>query len=280
MVASGGARLGLSCSLDGDCGQVVIFVNNLFSSRQTWSRLVPEAARRHRVLTYDLRNQGESADATEGFGLQAHVDDLVGLLDAFGIEQAWLIGTSLSTLICREFGVQHPRRTAGLILGGPAFGPFGGGRRDFFLKSWLQTLETKGMGALFAQLYPLVLSDRMVQCHGTTGYLALREAFAGLYSSPARLARSLAAFQNLDERPERLRAVGCPVLLMVGDADFLAGPTAVDMTSRLFRQGEHLVLPGAGHLLYVDMPWRFGQVLLDFIGSHCPREGGQNDHHR
>lgn len=272
-MSHGRPQLGLSCSLDGEHGQVIVFVNNLFSSRRTWNRLVPQAAQHHRVLTYDLRDQGGSDDAAAGFGLHTHVNDLVSLLDAFGVEKAWLIGTSLSTLICREFALRHPRRTAGLILGGPAFGPFSGSRRNFYVKSWLQTLETRGIGALFAQLYPLVLSDRMVQCHGTTGYLALREAFISLYSSLARLARSLAAFQNLDERPERLRAVDCPVLLMAGDADFLNGAAGVGMTSKLFRQGDHLIFPGAGHLLYLDMPQRFGQVLLDFIGSHRLSKG-------
>jgi pimeloyl-ACP methyl ester carboxylesterase len=272
MVPNTRRRLGLSYRLDGDQGQVIVFLNNLFSPRRTWTRLVPQAAQHHRVLTYDLRNQGESGDAADGFGLQAHVDDLVSLLDTFDVEQAWLVGSSLSTLVCREFAVQHPGRAAGMILGGPAFGPFGGRRRTFFIKSWLQTLDSMGMGALFAQLYPLVLSDRTVQCHGITGFLALREAFIALHSSPARLARSLAAFQDIDERPDRLRAIECPVLLMAGDADFLAGASAVDTTSRLFRRGNHVILPGAGHLLYIDMPSRFGQVLLDFIGSHRPAQ--------
>jgi 3-oxoadipate enol-lactonase len=253
--------------LAGDRGPVIVFVNNLFSSRRAWPRLVPEAVRGHRVITYDLRNQGDSADATNGFSLQTHVDDLARLLDTCAVEQAWLVGTSLSSLICWDFGSQHPRRTAGMILCSPVFGPFGGWRRNYFIRSWLYTLDSGGLAGLFAQLYPLVLSDRTVQCNGVIGFLALRETFIGLHSSSARLSRSLAVFKDIDERPDGLQEIDCPVLLMAGDGDFLASAATVDMTSRLFRNGEQLILPGAGHLPYIDMPSRFQHTLLDFIDS-------------
>jgi 3-oxoadipate enol-lactonase len=261
------ASTGISYEVAGDQGPFIVFVNNLFSSRRTWGTLLPEAASRHRVITYDLRSQGESADAAQEFDLRTHVDDLAGLLDACGAERAWLVGTSLSTLICRDFGIRHPRRVAGMILCGPAFGPFGAWRRNYLISSWLRALDSGGICALFGQLYPLVLSARAVQCNGTVGFLALREAFIDLYSTPARLARTLAAFKGVDERPDRLQAIESPVLLVAGDADFLAGPAEVDMTARLLRHGEPLILPGAGHLAYVDMPARFQHVLLDFIAS-------------
>lgn len=263
------AESGIVYEADGDRGPAVVFPNSFFLSRQAWAPLVREAARRYRVFSYDLRNQGDSADAPDGFSLQTHIDDLRSLLDAHDIGQAWLVGTSLSTLICRDFAGQHPSRVAGMVLCGPLFGVFGARRRNYFIRSWLRTLEAGGTADLFAQLYPLLLSDRAIQCGDAVGFLALREAFIGLHASAARLARSLAAFADIDDRPDQLQEIGCPVLLMAGDGDALAGQTALAMTSRLLPNAEHLVLPGAGHLPYLDMPARFQQVLLEFIDGRA-----------
>lgn len=261
------AGTGLACDLDGDQGPFVVFPGNLFSSRLTWATLLPDALGRYRMLSYDLRNQGESPDAGDGFGLQTHLDDLLGLLDTHGIDRAWLIGTSLSAIICRDFAAQHPHRVAGMVLCSPAFGAFGARRRAYFIRSWRHALETGGIQTLFAQLYPLMLSDRAIQCYGVVGFLALREAFIGLHASPERLGRSLAVFQEIEDRPDRLQSVSCPVLLISGDADFLTGPTALAMTASLIPGSEQLVLPGAGHMPYLEMPDRFQQLLMAFIDA-------------
>jgi 3-oxoadipate enol-lactonase len=263
------AESGIVYDVEGDRGPAVVLPSSFFLSRRAWAPLAREAARHYRVFSYDLRNQGDSADAADGFGFQTHIDDLRSLLDAHDIGQAWLVGTSLSTLICRDFAGQHPSRVAGMVLCGPVFGVFGARRRNYFIRAWLRTLEAGGMADLFAQLYPLLLSDRAIQYSDAIGFLALREAFIGLHASAARLGRSLSAFADIDDRPDRLQEIGCPVLLMAGDGDALAGQTALAMTSRLLPDAQHLVLPGAGHLPYLDTPARFQQVLLEFIDGHA-----------
>jgi len=53
------------------------------------------------------------------------VGDLLSLLDSLGVEQTYLLGVSLSTLLCRDFAVEHPERVKGMIMCGPPPAPTG-----------------------------------------------------------------------------------------------------------------------------------------------------------
>jgi lipase len=74
------------------------------------------AARGITVLVPDLRGRGASAVLPGPYGLDAHVADLVAVLDHWGVEQAVLAGHSTGAYIVGRLAAAHPERCAGVVL--------------------------------------------------------------------------------------------------------------------------------------------------------------------
>jgi pimeloyl-ACP methyl ester carboxylesterase len=250
------------------CGQgpPLTIVNNFFIISPLWRNFTGRLRSRHRLLTYDLRNQGASSPAFGPMPFSRHGDDLAALLDFLGIEKTYLLGTSISTLICRDFALAHPDRVKGLILVGPVFCPFGSKRRKYLTKSWLNSLENGGPGALFDHIYPLIYSDRTIENGGTPAYLAIRERFLAL-NSHEQVRINLSASLTTADDPARLRDVRCPTLLLAGDGDFLSSPTSLAATAKILPDARVEILPLAGHVPYFEATAAFENSALAFLAD-------------
>ncbi|MEV6558217.1 alpha/beta hydrolase [Nocardia sp. NPDC051756] len=97
---------------------VVITPALLMSQRmqQNWGCAL--AGHGYRVITVDML--GTTADGRplpiSRYSCDALGSELIGVLDALGIERATLAGTSLGANVCLEAAAQHPDRVVGLIL--------------------------------------------------------------------------------------------------------------------------------------------------------------------
>jgi pimeloyl-ACP methyl ester carboxylesterase len=79
-----------------------------------------------RCIAYDHRGSGESPVEPASITVDAMVDDVGAVLDAFGVETCLLAGESQGGAIAQYAAVRFPDRIAGLVLSAPA--PTG--RRD------------------------------------------------------------------------------------------------------------------------------------------------------
>lgn len=258
---SGGVEL--YYELHGQGPQLTI-LNNYFIISPLWRNFTKNLVKRNRILTYDFRNQGASSAATNELRVEDHVDDLRELLDRLEIDSTYLLGTSISTLICRDFALAYPDRVKGIIFVGPVFCPFGSRRRKLLTKSWLNSLEKGGPTALFDHIYPLVYSDRTIENGGVPAYLALRERFLAV-ASHEQLRINLQASLTTDDDPARLKEIRCPALILAGDGDFLSSATSLDATSRLFPRARVQVLDFAGHVPYFEATSAFENAVQSFL---------------
>jgi pimeloyl-ACP methyl ester carboxylesterase len=94
----------------------VVAVHGLTANHTCWYPLAEILAPRHRVIAYDLRGRGDSDRPASGYSLAHHGDDLLGLLDHFGLERPVIAGHSLGAHIAVRFAAHHPGRVARLIL--------------------------------------------------------------------------------------------------------------------------------------------------------------------
>lgn len=256
-------------------GPYLTLVNNMFLVSPLWRPFTGRLEEHRTLLGYDMRNQGASTMQDTPVTLDQHVEDLRGLLDHLGIEQTMLLGTSVSTLIAKNFAARYPERVSGLILVGPSFSPFGSARRELLAKSWLKALETEGPTGLFSHIYPQVFGDRAIQEGGAAGFLALRERFLAL-NSAEQLRNNLGASLRVKDDPEALAGLACPVLLMAGDGDLFASRSSLEELAKLLPDATVDVVPYAGHVPYFDAPDTFQDVVIRFLTALDNRPSRQS----
>ncbi|GAB2859914.1 hypothetical protein GCM10022221_69360 [Actinocorallia aurea] len=252
--------------INGTAGPHVTVVNNFFLTAPMWRNYTGRLAERNRVVTYDLRNQGASTADPGVIAWTDHVADLGAVLSAAGADRTYLVGTSISALICRDYALAHPDRVAGLILAGPVCTPSGGLRRRAITRSWANSMEHGGTAALWDHLYSMVFGEPMMRALGTAGYLGLREAFTALHAADL-VAPNLRSSLDASDDPALLGELTCPVLVIAGEEDPLWSPGALAETEQLIKDVRTIWLSGIGHLPYMEAPEVFERDVQEFIDS-------------
>jgi len=68
---------------------------------------------------------------------------------------------------------------------------------------------------------------------------------------------------------EKVKGIPAPTLVIVGDDDFISVEHAAEF-SQLVENGQLAVLPGASHVLPMEKPDLFNQLVLDFTARPIP----------
>ncbi|GAB3001452.1 alpha/beta fold hydrolase [Saccharothrix stipae] len=107
---SGGGRLWTEKSGHGP--PVVLLHGSVHDSR-LWDGVFPALALHRTVIRYDARGLGRSTPPTAPFRYE---DDLLAVLDHFGVERAALVGLSMGGEVALDFTLEHPGRVCSLTL--------------------------------------------------------------------------------------------------------------------------------------------------------------------
>jgi 3-oxoadipate enol-lactonase len=114
----GGIRLACHEARGGrDVGDPVVLLHGLGDDARTWAP-VADAFGGGRAYAVDLRGHGGS-DRPGSYSFTLLRDDVVGLLDALGLERVTLVGHSLGAAVALLVAQHQPRRVSTLIVEEP-----------------------------------------------------------------------------------------------------------------------------------------------------------------
>jgi len=109
-------------------GEPVVLVHGSgpgVSAYANWRLTIPVLAQKFRVYAPDMVGFGfTERPAHIDYNMQTWTDQLIGFLDALGIEQASLVGNSFGGAIALHAADQHPQRVNRLVLMGSVGVPF------------------------------------------------------------------------------------------------------------------------------------------------------------
>jgi pimeloyl-ACP methyl ester carboxylesterase len=99
----------------------ILLLHGAGNSMLSWDEELCErlAAGRRFVIRYDRRDAGRSVTYERGappYSGRDLVDDVVGLLDSFGLASAHLVGMSAGAALAQLVALEHPDRVASLTL--------------------------------------------------------------------------------------------------------------------------------------------------------------------
>jgi lipase len=117
-VAGGALQVARAGPPPDEAESIVLAVHGVTASLMTWRTVARELAEHSRacLLAPDLRGRGRSARLPGPYGIAAHVNDLIAVLDYLGVQRAVLVGHSLGAYVVARVAAEHPARTAALVL--------------------------------------------------------------------------------------------------------------------------------------------------------------------
>jgi pimeloyl-ACP methyl ester carboxylesterase/ketosteroid isomerase-like protein len=231
-------------------GPAMLLSHGYGAACRMWDGQIAAFAGRYRVIVWDMRGHGESADPRDPalYSQELTVGDMAAVLDACGEERAIVGGLSLGGVMSLAFHLAHPERVRALMLfdTGPGF------RNPDARRQWNERAEARARD----------LEAKGLAESGGGG----AETRLGRHRSARGLAR--AARGMLTQQDSRLidtlPHIAVPTLVLVGseDKNFLA---AADYMAGKIPGAKKIVIPGAGHAANLDQPAAFNQAVDEFL---------------
>ena len=204
------------------------------------------------------------------YSLHDMAADCIGLLDAFSIPTAHVVGASMGGMIAQQVAAEYPLRVRSLTsimstTGNPALPP-PSGAATAVLMSRYPDLEDRaayvehGLHALRTIASPGFPFDE-----SATRERILSDALRG-YSATG-FGRQLAAVAVAGDRRDYVRRIKAPTMVIHGESDPLVPVAAGRDTAASIAGAELRVFPGMGH----DLPPALYDKIIDAIVSVAQR---------
>ena len=246
-------------------GPAVLFCHGAGSNAATWWQQIPVFSRSFTCIAYDHRGFGRSPDGGGDFDPAVLVDDALAVLDAERIDSAALVCQSLGGVTGLRLALQCADRVWALV---PCDSPLGiehAGMQSSIARwtaNGVTQAEERALGRDFVGAHPALahLYGQIRRFNPTDE--SLRPRVATLFSP-----------KNLVSR-DRLAALACPTLFVVGSQDPIVTPAIVRDVAHAVPQASVVEIENAGHSPYFEQPALFNQVVSRFLENCSARGAG------
>ncbi len=254
----------LQYSDTGGGGLPVILAHGYFLDKEMFreqSRALP--SQYYRVITWDARGHGGTADDGEPFTYWDSARDLLGLMDALGIDSAVCGGVSQGGFISLRAALLAPERMAGLILFDTEAQACSPGDQQAYRQLFSALSEVGPIDDLVIPLARQIIGDHPAALEWIGKWRAAEQM---PLDAPAE------CLIGRDDIVSRLGEITCPVLLARGSEDHSLPASRLD-TLREQLPAATVVhsIPGAWHSPTVTHPEAVNSLLLSFLQGLAPR---------
>jgi len=250
-------------------GEPLVLIRGLGGSAAMWFRQIPELAKCYRVIALDNRGSGRSDKPDIPYTIEMMAGDVMGLLDAIGIEKAHIYGFAMGGMIAQSFALSYPDRMLGLVLACTSCG----GERAIMP-------NTEALAALYdikrrAQSSPEEISRKEIPFCFTKDFIDNNPEIIKQYISLEvkhwtpfhSYMRQLEAVMTHDTYA-RLHKITSPALVIAAALD-RAQPLAnsVILAAKI-PNAELAIIQKAGHDITVERVQETNRTIINFLRRH------------
>ena len=195
-------------------GDPLLFISGTSVDRTIWGGQVAHFMARHRCITFDNRDVGESTIVAAAYTPADMAGDALALLRALGVERAHVVGHSLGGAIAQELTLAAPERVRSLVLVGTW------ARNDDYTRALFHTWKRLRERDDREFLEGMLLFGVGHTFLNTVGLETLVAMFLGVPHPQPRDALCRQVDADLaHDTAERLAAIRCPTLVVGGEED-------------------------------------------------------------
>ncbi len=235
----------------------VLLVHGAGGSHLAW----PSALRRlPGATTYALDLPGHGRSSPPGRErIEEYVSDLLGFMDAVGIERGVVVGHSMGGAIAQMVGLTAPERVEGLVL-------VGTGARLRVAPAILEGIQT-GFEATVRLISEWAWGPDADPALVELGRRLMEEA------GPEVLLGDFLACDRFDVR-ERVGEIAAPVLILTGSEDRMTPLRFGEWLADRLPRGTFRRIEGAGHMVMLERPQEVQGAVLAFLADLRPERTG------
>ena len=262
-------------------GEPVVQIHGAGFGHFNFAPATPVLAQRFKVVDFDMRGYGQSDRPVQHYDMEVWADDVAGLLDALGIDQAHVHGTSMGGMIAIVVAGKYPERTTSVAINCAAAKLGRSGRLIF--KNWIDIarLDPDGPGSrILAELIAWqALSRSFLE---TPDGVAAIDTIQQILRDSNRLEVFTAACEAMCDMDLRdwLPRIQAPALVLGGDEDLMTpwdqGPDGAGQQAIAdgIPHAEKHVIRGSNHSTLFDNTAEHVRVVTDFFTRHSRQRAG------
>jgi len=252
---------------DHGSGFPVLFIHGSgpgVSAWANWRLVIPELAKRHRVIAPDMVGFGFT-ERPEGvkYDVETWVAQVIGLLDMLGLPKAHIVGNSFGGAIALALAIRHPERVERLVLMGSVGVPFPIIPGLDAVWGYQPSLENmRKLLDIFAYSRELVNDELAELRYNASIRPGFQESFSAMFPAPRQ--RWVDAMSS---READIRALPHETLIIHGrDDKVIPLSNSLTLLEWIDRSQLH-VFSRCGHWVQIEHAERFARLLTDFFAE-------------
>lgn len=246
-------------------GRPLVLLNGIMMNTLSWEEHVKRLSAHHRVIVYDMRDQGQSARMAPGYDIGVHAGDLKKLLAHLSVETADLLGVSYGGQVALIFSLAYPEMVDRLVLANTT------DHVDRYLLSlgqlWKRAAALYDGEAFFDLALPPIYSRTFTNEHHEW-LAARREVFKNFLTREwfDGLIRLASANETYDVRGG-LPNIAAETLLIAAENDMITPYGHMLAMDRRLPRSRIACIPDTGHAAFLEKLDTFCLLVRGFLES-------------
>ncbi len=249
----------------GGPGQSIVFLHGGVLTARTWDLVCLALSDAFRCVAVDLRGHGLS-DWSDGYSTAGWASDAASLVEHLDLDACHLVGMSLGGSVATHYAAAEPSPVKSLVVVDVApGGNFGAtaGMREFMSRpiaaSSLDRLTDEALGIS-------ATADREKLLYRYAHMTRTRADGSFGWRHDDRRSFDLAGiFDKIQELAVIAPRMTCPALIVRGGRSRVLTEEAAERFAGLFRDGDWMVVPDAGHNVQEDNPKVLAEAIRAFV---------------
>ena len=251
-----------------DAPVIVQFGGGLFG-RHNFALVNDGFRERFRLLSFDARGYGASTKPREAYTIEGWAEDGAALLDAVGLDRAYVHGTSMGGMIAIAFTAAHPDRTIAACAD-VAFAKADRYRRTLF-QVWRRMAEAMPWDDFADHVTTQAVGAAFMESPEGEDIFQLVRDIVGL-NDPYTVRQACLAMERMDLSP-LVPKISRPLLMTNGTHDVLCPPVLAPSGLGARRMAELnanitvVEFPDIGHADLVECPQDAVRIVSEFFAQ-------------
>ena len=233
-----------------------LFINSLGTDFRIWDDVVAQLKHYGNIIRFDKQGHGLSSLSDKTQSIQHYAEDVLGLMDALGIEKAVVIGLSIGGIIGQYLAVHHANRLEKLILSNTA--PKIGADEGWNTR--INQVKTEGLASITEGVMKVWFSENFHQNRPQElqGYKTMLSN-----TNLEGYLRACVAIRDNDLRAQ-IGAIETPTLCFAGSVDGSTPPDLVKTMADAIPNAQYVLMDEVGHIPCVEVPQTVFHHIVDF----------------